>query len=143
MSNMQVIIEGSGKHCHVTRETLDVLFGMDFELEVRKNLSQPGQYATTQKGYGCRAKGPDDHVDPRPVPQRRSGELSFTDARALGLDCPVRESGDVKGERPLQAHRSERRGGPERRRNSSRKRHIHLTRDAERMGISDQDIVQV
>ena len=38
MSGSMIEIEGSGKHCHVTRETLDILFGKGFELEAKKML---------------------------------------------------------------------------------------------------------
>ena len=44
-----VIIEGSGRHIHVTREDLDVLFGKGFELDQKKMLSQPGQFASSCK----------------------------------------------------------------------------------------------
>ena len=143
MSNMQVIIEGSGKHCHVTRETLDVLFGKGFELEVRKDLSQPGQYATTQKVTVAGPKGQTTMSILGPCRSADQVELSFTDARGLGLDCPVRESGDIKGSSPCKLI------GPNGEVDLKEgaivaKRHIHLTpEDAEKMGIADQDIIQV
>ena len=43
------IIETSARHVHVTREALDVLFGKGFELEVKKPLSQPGQYLAAER----------------------------------------------------------------------------------------------
>ena len=49
MADMSVIIEGSGRHIHVTREHLDILFGKGFELDQKKMLSQPGQFATSCK----------------------------------------------------------------------------------------------
>ena len=49
MSENTIIIEGSGRHIHVTREHLDILFGKGFELDQKKMLSQPGQFATSCK----------------------------------------------------------------------------------------------
>ena len=94
------VIETSARHVHVTREALDILFGKGFELEVKKPLSQPGQYASAQKV---------DVVGPKstlkcsilgPVRPENQVELSFTDARTLGIVAPIRESGDVAGSAP-------------------------------------------
>ena len=46
------IVETSARHIHVSRETLKYLFGDDFELIIRKELSQPGQYACAEKVIG-------------------------------------------------------------------------------------------
>ena len=94
------VIETSARHVHVTREALDILFGKGFELEVKKPLSQPGQYASAQKV---------DVVGPKstlkcsilgPVRPENQVELFFTDARTLGIVAPIRESGDVAGSAP-------------------------------------------
>ena len=45
----QILIETSARHVHVTQETLEVLFGKGAELTVKKELSQPGQFASNQK----------------------------------------------------------------------------------------------
>ena len=42
-----ILVETSARHAHVTQETLEILFGKGYELEIRKMLSQPGQYAST------------------------------------------------------------------------------------------------
>ena len=49
MEQLKVVIEGSGRHVHLTREHLDFLFGKGFELEVKKYLSQPGEFASNSK----------------------------------------------------------------------------------------------
>ena len=49
MEPLQIMIEGSGRHVHLSQADLEVLFGDGFQLEVRKELSQPGQFATFQK----------------------------------------------------------------------------------------------
>ena len=45
----KILVETSARHVHVTQETLEVLFGKGHQLEVRKMLSQPGQFASTDK----------------------------------------------------------------------------------------------
>ena len=45
----KVLVETSARHVHVTREVLDILFGKDYELTVKKMLSQPGQYASAER----------------------------------------------------------------------------------------------
>ena len=138
-----VIIEGSGRHIHVTREDLDVLFGKGFELDQKKMLSQPGQFASSCKVTVTGPKGSLNLSILGPCRKETQVELSFTDARTLGLDCPVRESGVLAGSPGCTVT------GP----NGSvelkqgciiAKRHIHMTPDfAEELGVKDKDIVQV
>lgn len=143
MSERRVVIEGSGKHCHVTRATLDILYGEGFELEVKKMLSQPGQFATNQKVTVVGPKGQATVSIIGPCRKADQVELSFTDARALGFDPPVRESGDLKGSPGCKLI------GPKGEVTISSgviiaKRHLHLTPgDAELFGIKDQQIVKI
>ena len=44
-----ILVETSARHLHVTREVLDILFGEGYELTVKKDLSQPGQYLSNEK----------------------------------------------------------------------------------------------
>ena len=97
MAKIEVIVEGSGKHCHLTRETLDIVYGKGFEMEVKKWLSQPGQFATPHKVTIVGPKGQTTMSILGPCRKADQVELSFTDARGLGLDCPIRESGDLAG----------------------------------------------
>lgn len=137
------IVETSARHVHVTRETLDVLYGKGHELTSKKALSQPGQFACEEKVEVVGPKGslkmsilgptrPDDQV-----------ELSFTDARTLGIVAPIRESGDVAGTPGLKLV------GPCGEVEIAQgaiiaKRHIHMTpADAEKLGVSDKEIVSV
>ena len=45
----KILVETSARHVHVTQETLEILFGKGHELSVRNMLTQPGQYASTDK----------------------------------------------------------------------------------------------
>ena len=144
MSGEKVIIEGSGKHCHVTRESLDVLFGKGFELEVKKWLTQPGQFATPQKVTLVGPRRSTEISIIGPCRKVNQVELSFTDATALGFTAvPIRESGDVAGSIGCKLI------GPEGEVDISEgvmiaKRHIHLTpEDAAAFGLSDKQIVRV
>lgn len=143
MSERRVVIEGSGKHCHVTRATLDVLFGKGFELEIKKMLSQPGQFASNQKVTVVGPKGQTTVSIIGPCRKADQVELSYTDARALGFDPPVRESGDLKGSPGCKLI------GPKGEVTISSgviiaKRHLHLTpEDAALFGIKDQQIVKI
>ena len=148
---MKFIVETSARHVHVTQETLEVLFGKGHTLEVRKELSQPGQFASTDKvkiiGYNKK-----DTNGPRPSamfsilgPVRKVDqvELSYTDARTLGLSAPIRESGDVAGSGKCTikgpAGEVELKEGV-----IIAKRHIHMTpKDAEDFGVSNGEIVKV
>ena len=143
MADMSVIIEGSGRHIHVTREHLDILFGKGFELDQKKMLSQPGQFATSCKVTVTGPKGSLNMSILGPCRKETQIELSFTDARVVGLSCPVRESGDLAGSPGCTDT------GPCGSIELDHgciiaKRHIHMTpEDAERFGVKDKEIVQV
>jgi len=88
----------SNKHLHLSEADLEALFGPGAILTSYKELVQPGQFATEEKVdivgpkatfYGVRIIGPT-----RPKTQV---EISKTDARVIGIDAPIRESGMVEG----------------------------------------------
>jgi putative phosphotransacetylase len=143
MSEIKVTVEGSGKHCHVTRQTLDTLYGKGFELVVKKWLSQPGQFASEQKITVVGPKGQTTLSIIGPCRKADQIELSYTDARALGFDPPVRESGDLKNSPGCKLI------GPKGEADIAEgviiaKRHVHLTpEDASKFGIKDKQNVQL
>ncbi|MCL2045074.1 MAG: phosphate propanoyltransferase [Oscillospiraceae bacterium] len=143
MSEMMIEIEGSGKHCHLTRETQDILFGKDFELDIRRMLTQPGQFVAEQRLTMEGPRGSTELSIVGPCRKADQVELSFTDARSLGFDLPIRESGDVAGSPGCKLI------GPEGEVEIKEgvivmKRHVHLApADAERFGIKDKQIVKV
>ena len=98
MEEFKVTVEGSGKHVHVTRETLDILFGKGYELTPKKMLSQPGQYASEERIEVVGPKGGFKNVTIiGPCRKEDQVEVSFTDMRTLGVDAPIRMSGDLAG----------------------------------------------
>lgn len=91
-----VELEASGRHVHVTAEQAKALFG--HSLTPERPLSQPGQYLAKER---VRLIGPKGEFRNVAVlgPERKEGqvEISLTDGRVLGIDPPIRLSGDVAG----------------------------------------------
>lgn len=94
----KVLIETSARHVHVSEKDLKVLFGEEATLTPVKDLSQPGQFASEQR---VTIVGPRNTLKNVVIlgPTRPSTqvEISATDARTLGIDAVVKESGDIAG----------------------------------------------
>lgn len=94
----KVLVETSARHVHLTVEDIAKLFGEGHELTCKKKLSQPGQFACEEK---VTIVGPKNKIERVSIlgPARKADqvEISFTDARTLGITAPVRESGDIAG----------------------------------------------
>ena len=142
--SMEVLVETSARHLHVTQEHLEILFGKGYELTKKKDLSQPGQFACAERV---------DVVGPKktiagvsilgPVRPETQVELSLTDARSIGVAAPVRESGDIAGSGACKlvgpCGEVEIAEGV-----IAAKRHIHMTTaDAAAMGLEDKQVVSV
>ena len=91
------IIETSARHVHLTRADVDTLFGAGHQLTKKKDLSQPGQFACEEKVEVIGEKGSLKASILGPERVASQVELSLTDARAIGVKAPIRESGDIKG----------------------------------------------
>lgn len=140
----KVLVETSARHVHVTRETLDILFGEGYELTVKKELSQPGQFACNERVAVVGPKGSFPAVSILgPVRPANQVELSLTDARSIGVTAPIRESGDIGGSGACKLV------GPKGEIEIdcgviAAKRHIHATpEDAEKYGLEDKQVVSV
>ena len=94
---MKVLVETSARHLHVSREVLDILYGKGAQLTNKKDLSQPGQFACAEKVTVVGPRGEMAMSILGPERPETQVEVSYTDARKLGLVPPVRESGDIKG----------------------------------------------
>lgn len=94
LGRLFVPLEASGRHVHVTQAQAQVLFGQG--LTAKRPLSQPGQYLAHQRVTVVGPKGEFQNVAVL-GPERKEAqvEVSLTDARHLGVDAPVRMSGDV------------------------------------------------
>jgi putative phosphotransacetylase len=94
---MKVMVETSAHHLHVTDKDLELLFGKGTQLSNKKNLSQPGQFATNEKVEVIGPKGSMSMSILGPTRSETQVEVSLTDARKLGITVPIRESGDLAG----------------------------------------------
>ena len=95
---MQIPIEISARHAHLSKSDLEILFGPGFELTKLHDLSQTGQFAANEIVELVGPRGPLDGVRILgPVRAQTQVEVSETEARHLGLNPPVRDSGNLDG----------------------------------------------
>lgn len=95
---MKVSIGVSNRHVHLKEEHLEVLFGERYELIKRNDLNQPGQFASMSLVTIKTEKSQIENVRVLgPLRTYTQVEISKTDAYKLGINPPVRDSGDLKG----------------------------------------------
>src|SRR5439155_20458237 len=94
-----LVVNISARHCHLTPEAVEALFGKGHELQVHKWLYQEGQFAAkeTVTLIGPRSRVISNLRILGPCRTLNQVELAYTDAIALGFDIPLRLSGNVKG----------------------------------------------
>lgn len=140
----QVPVGVSARHIHLSPEAIEKLFGPGYQLTPVKDLSQPGQFASQETVAVIGPKGKFDKV--RILGPARSLvqlEVSRTDAIKLGLNPPVRESGNIAGTPGIKIV------GPAGELDIEEgvivaARHIHFhTSDAEKWGIRDKQLLRV
>ncbi len=138
------IVEVSARHVHLNKEAVEILFGKGYILNIKKNLSQPGQYVCEEKVEVVGEKSNLKRVSVLgPEREDVQVEISKTDSRSLGIDAPVRESGDLDGSAgcvlvgPCGELKLEK--GV-----IVAKRHIHMTpENASEIGVKNGDVVFV
>lgn len=94
-----LVVNISARHCHLTQDAVDVLFGPGYQLTELKRLYQATDFASNET---VAVVGPRQRMIPGvrvlgPCRKFSQVELSFTDAISLGIDVPVRLSGDIEG----------------------------------------------
>ncbi len=143
-SEVQIPIAVSARHVHLSRDSVAQLFGVGHVLAVDHPISQPGQFAAKETVTLVGPTGRIEHV--RVVGPERDWdqvEISRTDELRLGVEAPVRESGDLAGTPGIRIE------GPAGAVTLSRGvicalRHIHMTPDDARVfGVRDADTVEV
>jgi len=135
-------MEASGRHVHVTEAQAQVLFG--HKLTPKRELSQPGQYLANERVTVIGPKGELANVAVL-GPERKDGqvELSMTDSRTLGIDAPIRLSGDIANS-PGVTLRGDLGQVILQQGTIVAKRHIHITpADAANMGVADKQVVRL
>jgi len=143
MSKQLIPVGLSNRHVHLSKEHIQILFGEGYELTVFKDLSQPGQYAANEK---IDVIGPKGKLNMRVLGPARGGtqiEISLADGFVLGVNPPVRNSGDLvnspgaklvgpKGEVEITEGII------------AAARHVHMhTTDGEAFGVKDKEIINL
>jgi acetate kinase len=134
----------SARHVHLTARNIDRLFGPAHPLHTRKSLSQPGEFAAEETVRLVGPKGSIEHVRVvGPARAQDQVEISRTDEMTLGLDAPVRVSGDLTETPGIKLV------GPAGQVTLSHgvvlaQRHVHMSpADAQRLRVHDHQVVQV
>ena len=137
-----VEMEASGRHVHLTKEQSMELFG--HQLTPKRPLSQPGQYLARERVTVVGPRGSFANVAVL-GPERREGqvEISLTDGKTLGIDAPVRLSGEVENT-PGVVLEGEKGRIVLQKGVIVAKRHIHLEPEgAKRLGVEDGQVVRL
>ncbi len=134
----------SNKHVHLSQQDVETLFGAGYTLTPFKDLSQPGQFACEEKIDIVGVKGTLKGVRILgPARKESQIEISVADGFVLGVQAPVRDSGDLDGSPGAKMV------GPKGEVELSKgvivaSRHIHMsTEEAEKFGLTDKEIVNV
>lgn len=100
-NRMMVPVGVSARHIHLTQEDVEQLFGKGYTLTKKKEL-MGGQFAANEQCtiVGLKLRAIENVRILGPVRQKSQVEISATDARTLGVNAPLRESGDVAGSAP-------------------------------------------
>jgi putative phosphotransacetylase len=135
---------GSNRHIHLSKEDIETLFGIGYELNTFKALSQPGQFAAKEKVDIKGAKGIIKGVRVLgPARSETQVEIFYADSYRLGVKPIVRMSGDLEGSPGATLI------GPKGEVNLSKgvvvaARHMHISPEqAEKMNLKNGDIVSV
>ena len=138
----EVNIGVSNRHIHLSRADLETLFGAGYELKKMKNLSQPGQFAAEETLDVIGPKGKIERVRILgPVRKESQVEISVSDSVKLGVDPPIRDSGDIQDSPGITL------AGPNGKLELKQgviiaKRHLHLDPvTAAELGLKDKDVI--
>jgi putative phosphotransacetylase len=134
----------SARHVHVSQGDLDVLYGEGYQLTVKADLKQEGQFASNELVDIVTEKGTFPRVRILgPIRKQTQVEIALTDALKLKIAIPVRDSGDLKASPGIKIV------GPKGTVEITEGviaagRHIHMSlTDAVAFGVKDKDIVKV
>lgn len=144
MKTFQVSAGVSNRHVHLSTKDIEELFGTGYQLTVKKELSQPGEFASeeTVTLVGPKGKLPGVRIL-GPARKNSQAEITVGDAVKLGINAPVRDSGNLEGSGSVVIEVNDKKidldqgvivAG----------RHLHAsTEDAEKHGLKDREIVKV
>ncbi|MDD5823561.1 MAG: PduL/EutD family phosphate acyltransferase [Firmicutes bacterium] len=140
---MKCSVETSARHVHLPEDVYKVLFGADAEMTAVKELSGGGAFVDARRVTLVGPKGTFERVAILGPYRPLQVELAKTDARKLGVDAPIRISGDTKGSAPIKivgdAGEYDAVEGA-----VVAKRHIHIgAAELEELGLENNAVVQV
>ncbi len=94
-----LVVNVSARHCHLTPQAVEQLFGPGYQLKVHKWLYQEGAFAAkeTVTLIGPRSRVISNLRILGPCRTLNQVELAYTDAIALGFEIPLRASGNIEG----------------------------------------------
>lgn len=140
----KIPIEVSARHAHLSQPTIEKLFGPGYQLRERADLSQHGQYSAQEVVTLIGPRGRIEKVRLMgPARAQDQVEISRSDEFTLGIDAPVRTSGDLRNTPGIVIE------GPAGRVTLTSgvicaRRHIHMNpADAARLGVHDHQSVNV
>lgn len=141
----ELVVSISARHCHLTDEHVEVLFGPGRTLTPHRELYQDGFYAAEET---VMIVGPRRRMLPNvrvlgPTRPHSQVELAFTDSISLGIDAPVRHSGKIAGTPGCVLVGPK--GVVELSEGVIRAaRHVHMSfRDAEQYGVQNGDMMKL
>jgi propanediol utilization protein len=140
-----LVVNVSARHMHVTQQDLETLFGAGAKLTKLKDLYQEGEFASEQL---VTLVGPRQRIIPNvrilgPIRNYTQIELSYTDGIYLGIDLPLRISGNHEGTPGVTIL------GPKGAVNLTKgviraERHVHMsTQDMAYYGVKDGDYMKL
>ncbi|MDI6641397.1 MAG: phosphate propanoyltransferase [Elusimicrobiota bacterium] len=139
-----VVVNVSNRHLHLSKEDLEKLFGVGYTLTKERDLMQPGEFASKEF---VTIKGPKGEIKNvrvlGPIRKFTQVEISKTDTYLLGVDAPLRLSGDIKNSAPITVIGS---AGTINLQEGCivAKRHIHFSpKDAELFQVKNGDVLKV
>jgi acetate kinase len=142
--NISIPVEVSAHHVHLSQEHVEALFGPGHKLTPETELSQPGQFACREKVDLVGPKGRVERVRVLgPARKQSQVEIAMTEQFRLGIQPPVRESGDLENTPGVVLE------GPAGSVTLSKgvicaMRHIHMAPDdAQNFGLHDKHMVRV
>ena len=134
----------SAHHVHLCQEHFDIIFGAGRSLTPRSELSQPGQYAAAETVNLIGPKGRIEKVRILgPLRKESQVEIARTEQFRLGIDAPIRDSGDIEGT-PSVTIEGDSGSVVLDKGVICAKRHIHMSpEEALSMGLRDKDVVMI
>jgi len=102
MKNIKIPVEISARHCHLSKQDLDVLFGAEYELKKIKQLYQPSDFACQETiDIQVGEKKIEKVRVVAPLRTQSQVEISLTDAVGSGVTPQIKLSGDLVGTSPI------------------------------------------